>query len=327
MIYFLGDLHISTHQEYMESAILKFLNWFENYNFEEGSTLIQLGDVLDKASNHGEPIKLTTHFFNSISPKFKDIYIIGGNHDFGVFKQKFQYASSYLSSSFKNIHCIFDETILNIDNTTIAVLPFKKISGEILEKYYSEKLDSSFYNCDITCGHVAIKEEKSFFGGIDISKFSNNNFILGHIHSRNGAYKRNYTGSIMPFKINEEQTELPRCIKVYDTDNKKFSEINIPEIIKFESANFGDTLAFEKESKDNLIHLYVIKNSKNLIETRNYYPNNYIYNIEKLKQKDLSVTVSKTNILMTPLQALNMMIKEQKIMIKRKTLSLIKELI
>jgi DNA repair exonuclease SbcCD nuclease subunit len=319
---------MSTAHEWDIPALEKFTDWFSNQQFEEGSTLFQLGDVFDKAANYGETIRLVTKFFKIASEKFESVYVIGGNHDLGLHKKSFQYATNYLSSSFNNIYTLYKEVILNLDKTEIAILPFQKINGEILEKYYSEKLPAEFYNCDITCGHVALKEEGTFFGGIDVAQFNpRTRFIMGHIHSRNGKYKDCYTGSVLPNKINEAQTELPRALIEYDTITKLYSDIPIPEILKFEIDTLGSNLTYKKDSNDDLIHLYTIKNCKHLHEARNHYTNNYIYNVEKPKQVDTVTSVSSSNILMTTSQALNMMIKENKMILKRKTLQVVRELL
>jgi DNA repair exonuclease SbcCD nuclease subunit len=324
-IYFLGDMHASTQYEWSKQAFESFIDWFRGLHIEPNSILIQLGDVFDRATNYGEIVNSVTHFFRIASRKFEKIYVLGGNHDLGFYKQKFQYATEYLNSSFNNINPIYKETILKFPNEhlKIAVLPFQKISGKILENYYSNELEDEFYSCDITCGHVSIKEEGSFFGGIDPSKFDTK-FIMGHIHVRNGNFKKSYTGSIMPFRINEDKTELPRSIITYDTQLRQFGDVFIPNFIKFEYANFGDTLPNHLNS---LFHLYIIKNCKHLQEAKNYYSKNFIYGIEKQKQTENSVTVSKSNILMTPEKALELMIKEKKVVMKRKTLQLVKELL
>jgi DNA repair exonuclease SbcCD nuclease subunit len=323
MIYFLGDLHFSTSHEWDVDAITKFISWFKEQQFEPGSTLIQLGDVFDRASNYGETIKLVTEFFKIASEKFEKVYVLGGNHDLGISKQRYQYATFFLPDSFENIECIYEEKIINFNGTSIAFLPFRKIKGKILEDYYSKELDESFYKADIVCGHVALKEEKSFFGGILPDKFSGK-FIMGHIHTRVGNYKDSYTGSIMPFKINENQTELQRAIIGYNVQSKIFSEISIPDIISFEQITFGDEI---NQNKDGLVHLYTIKNCKHLQEAKSVYSNYYVYNIEKPKVENENVSVSEQTILLTPIDALSLMIKEQKIIPKRNTVKLVKELL
>jgi len=327
-IYFLGDLHFSDNNEWSIPSIEKFIEWFHSLYIEPNSILIQLGDVFDRAANYGITIKLVTQFFRIASQKFEKIYVLGGNHDFVFRKNIYQYATNYLNESFENIHFIYRHIILEVNNKTIALFPFQKIPGKILDKYYSEELENVYYNCDIVCGHVGIEEKGTFFGGMNISKFKpDTKFILGHIHTRNGQYKNYYTGSILPFKINEDQTEEPRILNIYDIDTNTFSSINIPKIIKFEIANFGDTLHDLDKPDDGLIRLYTIKNCKHLHEAKSQYPNYYIYNIEKPNKIDNKISVSKQNLLMTPQEALSLMIKEQKIILKRKTLQVIQELL
>jgi DNA repair exonuclease SbcCD nuclease subunit len=327
-IYFLGDLHFNDRNEWSIPSIEKFIEWFHSLKIPPNSFLIQLGDVFDKAANYGITIKLVTQFFRIASEKFKQVYVLGGNHDFSFRKEHYQYATNYLKESFKNVQYVYDEMILEIDGQQIGMLPFKKIPGKILDKYYSEELNEFFYNCDIICGHIAIEENNTFFGGININKFNpKTNFILGHIHTRNGPNRSFYTGSIMPFKINEANTEDPRCICVYDINKKSFDgDIYIPEILKFETAFFGDELYNTTKPDDGVIRLYTIKNCKHLHEAKTFYPKHYIYNVEKPIQVS-NITVSKQNLLMTPEEAFNLMLKEQGIILKRKTMQVVKELL
>jgi predicted MPP superfamily phosphohydrolase len=147
-IYFLGDIHASTQYEWSKQVFESFIDWFDGIYIEPNSILIQLGDVFDRATNYGEIVSSVTRFFRIASKKFEKIYVIGGNHDLGFYKQKFQYATEYLNSSFNNIYPIYIESILRFPNEQlkIAVLPFQKINGKILENYYSNELEDEFYN-------------------------------------------------------------------------------------------------------------------------------------------------------------------------------------
>jgi UDP-2,3-diacylglucosamine pyrophosphatase LpxH len=326
-IYFLGDLHFNNDHEWSQLSIEFFTNWFNKSVFTnpKEDILIQLGDVFDKATNYGSTVHLVTQFFEFASNKFKSIYILGGNHDLGLKNKRFQYATEFLSKAFGNICCVYEEDILNISNINITMLPFKRVKNQTLDSYYSD-LDNKYKNSTITCGHVAIKEEGSFFGGIDISTY-NTQFVMGHIHTRNGKYKDCYTGSVLPNKINENDSELQRCIKIFNTKTSKFSELSIPQFISYKSVNFGDTIPTVKEIPGSNLTLYTVKNCKHLQEAKNYYQQHYIYNIEKPIKNDAITSVSKTNLLLSPAQALEMMIKEQKIVMKRKTNQLVKELL
>jgi len=330
----LGDLHFGCSHDWDREAINKFIDWFESFDFGkfEENELIQLGDIVDKSSNLGDTIEYVTRFFKIACKKFKKIYVLGGNHCHKLYKEKSQYASAFLKhiGEYNQIETVFKESlILTPNNFHVIMLPYKRVNGKLLDEFYSDELSSKFYDtqADLLCGHVGIKEPKSFFGGISLNRFKTKRYAFGHIHSRNGLYKKYYTGSIMPFKINEEQSELPRCIKVFQRNNNviKELEIQLPNIITYDKVNLNDEPQYKKNS-DILVHIYSVVNCKNINQAKNLYPDYYIHGIEK-KYEQLTTTTSIKDIFMTPIEALYQMIKEKKIIIKRKTMGLIEELL
>jgi len=335
-LYILGDCHFATSKEWNYEAFKKFINWFKNFDFgtKGNCELLQLGDVVEKASNAGDTMELVTEFFDIICSKFETTYILGGNHCHKMINNKSQYATQYLTylGNKSQIVNIFNEKIFNTKNGfNIIALPYKRIDGKVLDDYYSEELSQEFYNteADLICGHVAIKEPKTFYGGIDINKFKTKRKAFGHIHVRSGAYKNEYCGSIMPFKIDEEKTELNRVIKCLTRNlDQSITEevVEIPQFVKYETINFQDTPQYKKDS-DNIVHIYTVTNCKNLAQAKYIYPDYYIRGVEKIINKATTSVDEKENFFMTPTEALNNFITETKTVIKRKTLVLLKSLL
>jgi DNA repair exonuclease SbcCD nuclease subunit len=336
-----GDLHFETNHDWSQEAFHKFISWFENYNFGDynQSELLQLGDVVEKATNTGATLELVSLFFDIACKKFSKIYVLGGNHCHRLTKEKSQYATQFLKfigthhskGDVSQIEVIYDEKIFFTSNHfQIIALPYKRINGKILDDYYTKELPPEFYStkADLICGHVAIKEPKTFYGGIDITKFATTNYAFGHIHTRNGLYKKYYTGSVLPFKIDEENTELERCIKVFTKSNAQITEqeIQIPRFITYEKVKFEDQPTFKKES-DNQVHIYTVTNCKNIQQAKNFYPDYYIRGVEKINTNITVHAGEKEKIFLTPLEALDSMLKETKMTIKRKTLSLLKTIL
>jgi DNA repair exonuclease SbcCD nuclease subunit len=328
----LGDMHFSCTKDWSTESFNKFIKWFSDYDFgkKEDVTLVQLGDVVDKASNPGDTLELVARFFCVCCEKFSKIYIVGGNHDHHLFNDKSRYATQfvpYLGDSHQ-IENIFEETVFEIAGLKVIALPHRRINGKILEDYYNNELNPLFYSteADIICGHVAIKEPKSFYGGINISKFKAKHHAFGHIHVRNGTYRNHYTGSIMPFKIDEMTSEIDRCIKVIDSSTNKESEIKMPQFISYEDIQFQETPLYKKES-DDIIHIYTVHNCKNLQQAKSFYPSYYIRGVEKVQNSLTTTTGEKAELFITPLNALDAMIRETKMVIKRRTLALLKSIL
>jgi hypothetical protein len=339
-LYICGDLHFSTNKEWNTEAFNKFIDWFENYEWDSDlrvdnyadRNIIFLGDIVEKAANLGDTLEMVTKFFNICCRKFSKIYILGGNHCHKLVNDRSQYASQFLPYlGANNIENIFDEKIFLTKNLfKIIALPYKRINGKILDDYYSNELPKEFYEteADLICGHVALKEARTFYGGIDISKFKTKTKAFGHIHTRNGNYKQYYTGSIMPFKIDEEQTEIPRCIKCLEKDNGiiKETEIPIPIFVNYESIYFENEPKYKKNSDDK-VHIYTIVGCKNVNQAKNFYPNYYIRGVEKISSDSSTTADEQTTTFMTPLIALETMLKETKMNMKRKTMMLLKTLL
>jgi DNA repair exonuclease SbcCD nuclease subunit len=322
MIYCIGDLHASLARDWNKESFDKFIKWFTSYPFEKNSTAFFLGDIFDKAMNYGDTLKMASYFFVKCSHLFKDIYIIAGNHDQKMEKNATEFLQ-YLGGTKYQIKIIDKETILEINNQKILALPHRRVDGKNLDSYYSNDLPEEMYNTewDLICGHVAAKESHSFFGGIDTSKFKTKHWALGHIHIRYGEFKEYYTGSILPNKINEELGDRDRAIFCFNKGQK--TEIKIPKIITYESILFGEVPQYTKES-DSLVHVYTVKNCKNKKDAIFHYPNIYIRGVEKAETKIESTTNITNEIFMSPLEALESMIKETKLVLKRKTLALLK---
>jgi len=329
-LYLMGDIHFGIQRDWDSELFNNFINWFEKQNFgkKEECELIQLGDVVERASNLGDTLEMVTRFFNIAINKFKSIYIIGGNHDHKMLNNRSQYATKYLTYLGDNqIKTIYKEEIFHTQNGFhILALPYRRVEGKILDDYYSNDLPEEFYKTkvDLVCGHVAIKEIKSFYGGINIDKFKAKKRAFGHIHSRIGVFKDDYCGSVVPLKINEEETELPRIIKCYD---KKLNEnnIEIPIFVKYDNLIFGS--AEPRKLKNNIIKIYTVKNCKNILQAKSNYPNTYIKGVEKIENKVNVKTGEKIEHFISPLDALDRLISETKLVIKRKTLSLLKTLL
>jgi len=330
-LYLLGDCHLSVSRDWDREAFNKFIDWFEQQNFgnKEECELIQLGDVVEKATNLGDTLELVAKFFTIVCKKFKTIYLIGGNHDHRLVHEKSQYATQFLKYiGDSQIELIFKEQIFHTKNGFhIMALPYRRVEGKILDDYYSNELPEEFYKTkvDLVCGHVAIKEVKSFYGGINISKFHGKHRAFGHIHTRNGQFKEDYCGSIFPFKIDEDITELPRIIKCL-TSKGLSNPIEIPQFIKYENMKFGEKPKFNKNS-NKLVHIYTIHNCKSVQQAKSEYPNIYIRGIEKIQNQINVKTGEKIELFITPLDALNNLIKETGMIIRRKTLSLLKNIL
>jgi hypothetical protein len=282
----LGDLHFRTDLWWNEVAS-RFLSWFEKYDFgpRDSISLIQLGDVTDKDSNPGDVIDLVDQFASICEKKFHETLILIGNHDKKIYKGKTQYSFKFLKNR-QSIRISEKPGIEIVGGKKILLLPFIREDGIQIDEYYSTGLDPKFYDIeyDLMVGHISGKEKGMKFGGVELERFKTKRRALGHIHDRydDSQYRYDYTGSIAPFKVDENNAELQRCIKVFDNE-MNLSEITIPSFIEYCDIRFPDPI---QKIDDQILRVYTVLDCKNLQKARGFYTNHYIRAIEKTQKND-----------------------------------------
>ena len=294
-IYFLGDCHFSSSREWDIESFNNFLEWYEKYDFgkPEDSELVQLGDLTEHKKLSGEAINLLQRFLNISSSKFSNVWVIRGNHCYD--KDSKETAISFIEKQkeITNVHIIYDEQIFTTPlGFKLKCLPHKE-PVQPLEEYYNKYLPEDFYteDADILCGHVALYEKDSFFGGVDKTKFKSKFRAFGHIHNRVGECAEDYTGSIMPFKVKEDITDLPRVIKVFSLDKevKEEKPIELPifrEYLTFELEQ--DKYPEFKKNSGKITRIYTVNNYKNSSVLKSYL-SDYYYRIGKPSKVENSV--------------------------------------
>lgn len=269
-IYFLGDCHFSSSRDWDIESFTKFLDWYEDYdfgNFDE-IELVQLGDLTEHKKLSGETINLLQRFINATTKKFSNTWVIRGNHCYD--KDSHETAISFIEKQkdINNIHIIYDEQIFTTPlGFKLKCLPHKEPVQPLVD-YYNSYLPDCFYteDADILCGHIAIYEKDSFFGGIDKKKFKAKYLVFGHIHNRVGECSEDYTGSIMPFKVKEDVEDLPRVIKVFSLDKevKEEESIELPKFRIYESFDLApNSYPKNKKYSEGPVTVYTINNYKN----------------------------------------------------------------
>lgn len=323
-LFIIGDLHLTLRYEWSRKAFNLFFDWIKNLDVgtKEDAELLLLGDVTDSATIPGGVMAMLTEFYTIVEEKFSTVYTLGGNHCQKLINNQVQSTTEFLADR-QNHVLIYEETILKTKNGfDVVALPYKRMTDKILDDYYSRELPKEFYEKhDILVGHVAIKEPKTFYGGIDIENFFCKRFAFGHIHARNGIHAEKYTGSILPFRVDEQEQKLPRCIKVFSLDQSDDYEIPIPPFIKYVNVKYGEKPEeYLKTVKDVVYILTVEDCPKKLQAVKEEYQD---YNIRAVIGADSKLEEGDTEVkqvnFITPGDALDAMLDENNIILKRKT--------
>src|SRR5574344_572623 len=86
----IGDIHLRS-KNYYKTGLKAFLDWF-NKTFpderREETEIVIAGDVLNKVAMLPFVAASTVNLFETLHKKAKNVYVILGNHDYGMSKYK-----------------------------------------------------------------------------------------------------------------------------------------------------------------------------------------------------------------------------------------------
>lgn len=324
-LYIFGDIHFSALNLWSKLVGDKFIFWFKNHfeNVDKNDICLFLGDITERDTNPGDVIDQVAELFLFCSNHFSKTYVIMGNHDLKLFKERPQYSIKFLDR-FENVLVIKDVTDIEMNGIKVRCLPFIRKNGININEYYSNYNWSDFEEADLTVGHWnKFNPKNKLMKGVDVSNMKTKMFCLGHIHTRED---KDYPGSVFP-NTYKEQGE-----RVYKTFEKIGNEITVKETLLPTFLSY-DTIVYpnkiEVTDKD-IVHVYDVDNCKNLHEAESYYSNNFIrkVNILKINKKDeKTVGSSESFSLLSQKEAFSSFLEEVKYPLNRKELALIYSLL
>lgn len=321
MLYIFGDLHLSAMNPWNYTVCEKFISWFEKWTEQledENAEILWLGDITEKDVNPGDVIDQEYRIFSICSKRFKKTYVIMGNHDLKLYRQKAQHSLKFLRN-FENVQVIENPCTIESCNTKVRCLPHIRVQGQTLFEYYS---DMEFTDdVDLTVGHWNFFDpQKSYEGGVKLDKMRSKTFCLGHIHIRVDPI---YTGSVFPNKVSEEGE---RVYKVFDS-GKLVEEVTLPTFIKYE------TLEYPKPApvyRDSVIRVYTITGISNLTTAKSFYKDLNIRGVECKnidKEQTTGYTSEEVFLYKNDLQAFNDWLKETKYPLSRRAAVMLSDIL
>lgn len=320
MLYVFGDLHLSAMNPWSYDVGEKFISWFNKWcsNLKDDEKyILWLGDITEQDVNPGDVIDQEFRIFKKCSETFIKTYVLMGNHDLKLYKQKAQHSLKFLRN-IKNVHIIEQPEEFKVCNTKIRALPFMRIDGQSLVDYYSNMEFEDYV--DLVVGHWNKDSKKEMFRGVDVSKMKTRMFCLGHIHTR---IDKDYTGSIFPNKVNEVGE---RVYKVFQNGVLKYEE-RFPEFLKYDIIKYpNDTPTII----DDAVHVYEIEGVKSFQAAVQHYPGIYIKGVKNIKIDKEQITSYKSSdvfLYESNLQAYNDWLKETRYPVSRKTSVIINSLL
>jgi|GEM_PF-4258894 len=252
-----GDEHIRSEEPFY-SAKKDYFDWFVKQEFnKEENTLINTGDFFHSKSPTPKDYALAYSFLHRC--KFNTVYILAGNgaHEINITKNT--YAIQPLQE-ITNVEIVTDPKMINIENTSIALLPFIpswKLRGTTMNDYYQAYIEqSSFTNVmDYVVGHFFHKD--GFGDEVDISGLSGKR-RMGHSHvpTEDGEYVGVNTIT------RADEAGIKPHLNIINASRKSEELFEVPKFLDYITLDFETDISLpEKHPNKAFYNLYNIKNA------------------------------------------------------------------
>lgn len=223
----IGDMHIGARNG---SKIFNdyFIHSFDTFYFPLFEklgikTILQLGDLFDVRKNTSNFIlnEFKEKFFKRLELEEYNFHTLAGNHDLYWRESLEVVTSSLVLKEYPNVQVHTKPTTLNLDGTTIDVIPWicSENSKEVF-KYIEES------KSDICIGHFEFAGFAMYKGhesndGLGKEPFAKYEHVWsGHYHTKSTSDNITYTG--VPYEMTWQDFNDPKGIYVFDTETRSF---------------------------------------------------------------------------------------------------------
>lgn len=264
----IGDLHFNEDRPWGIETGDATIELIANHSLNSPENIcILLGDLTEKAMFSGLIFDQLIKLFSSL--KFKETYILVGNHDMKMNKMgkptlTYQFLRSKKNQkTFPNIQIVQDPSVMTLEDMKILFLPWLNNDLQQYEHLSSELADQEYF---LTVGHFADDSVDSYPGELlDINYLKTKYWSFGHIHKPSARY----CGSLVPNSSAEAGEK--RQIRVY-TKEKGQEILYIDPICDYFMVKYPDPLP----KTTCPIPIYTVLNCKDENIARSHYGNIYI---------------------------------------------------
>jgi len=326
-IYLLGDLHLSASQPWSLPTGDAFLEWFERFEPDPDSIFIALGDLTNDAVNPGAVIRQLERFINIAQSKFSHSYLLVGNHDLKLFKNRPQLAFDYAREK-KGVTILEEPAeILEIAGLNVLSLPHYNYRDDIpsMGEYYENLPDEiAKQSFDLLIGHFADTSAFTFAHNIDLTYLDTKLTCLGDIHARISDH---YIGSVYACKISENETPRPRAVwKVWKEQDEVYKEeIELPHFCDYRVVEYPNALP----PTTSPVTVWTVLGAENEVIAKNFYKDIYIRGVHLSRKKKDKRTASSTEnfVIQDPIEVFNDWLKEVQEPVARPVAKIIRDLL
>lgn len=325
--YLFGDIHFSASQPWRLPTGDAFLDWFEAFEPDPDSDFIALGDITDDAVNPGKVIRQLERFLEIARTKFSTVYLLVGNHDLKLYKNKPQLAFEYAEEKDRVVILRDPAEIVNIAGLKTLSLPHYNYRNDIppMSDYYDALPDEILeQEYDLVIGHFPDTSAWVFGHRIDLSPINAKLICLGDIHTRISDH---YIGSVFACKISENETPRPRAVwKVWkDGDTVQKEEIPLPHFCDFKVVEYPNPLPEETSP----ITVWTVLGAENETIAKSFYKDIFLRGVHLSKKKvdKQAATSSDDFVIEKPVDVFNDWMREVKEPVERPVAKLVRDLL
>ena len=229
----LGDTHFGVRNDSMNfhKYYEKFYSeFFFPYLVENGiDTVLQLGDLFDRRKyiNFNSLAECKRYFFNPLRNRGIKMYTLLGNHDIFWKESLSVNSSQLLLQDYDNIIVEDEPTTIEIDNTTIDLIPWIcKENEEDVREFISMS------KSDLCLGHFEFAGFPMYKGVLSEHGLSREGFekyervISGHYHTRSKTDNIEYIGT--PYEMTWQDYADSKGFGVFDTNTRELHILDNP---------------------------------------------------------------------------------------------------
>lgn len=290
----IGDIHLRD-SDFYTVGFSNFLKWFKQTipdSFKDSTEIILAGDVLNKITMSPIVGSLAIQLFSTLHQKASTVYVILGNHDYGLNKYKVVNVKDFL----EGLGAVVIDDLCEFQTKlgfNLLCLPWKYNCTHSQVNNFLQKLDVKNKQYDVCTAHW---ELESLFGSdfVDLQNVNATSYMCGHIHSHKSNPK--YLGSILPNSISELKKNDASVVKILTKDQEtgvcKNNEFAIPSFIDIERVLITDLTDLQKlQSRLDLFYEIIHDDtiSKKDIKNQMKLLNLQIYGLKRRQDVELSV--------------------------------------
>lgn len=282
-LWVIGDIHFSSEKAWKTKVGKSFINYMSKEvtpQVDKNDSCLLLGDILDKMVNPGSVYDLLSSFYSSFLAKFKNVYIIPGNHDYGIYsssgKEELTFSSLAQQPNVTIISKPYE--VLDIEGNKCVFLPHLPNIGSP-ERWYptyyeQNKEQLSQINADYGFGHLSLATEHLDKRALSIKKdiVPAKRMIFGHIHTK---IDPEYAGSVYANKINE--TDERTLLKI-NLSTKEETLLKIPNFVEYEHIIYPNSIKPVDRSPHTIV-VYEVEGNISENEAKEKYKNENILRV------------------------------------------------